>query len=107
MSISLNNHVMLQEKERKYFEHLQYFQHHKSKNLDHIPIYSFSFNPQIFQPTGSCNFSKINLINFNLDIKEPKLYIKSAPYSYDFNFYFINYNLLDFRNGLAGLVFAN
>ena len=107
MSISLNNHVMLQEKERKYFEHLQYFQHHKSENLDHIPIYSFSFNPQIFQPTGSCNFSKINLINFNLDIKEPKLYIKSEPYNYDFNFYFINYNLLDFRNGLAGLVFAN
>ena len=60
------------------------------------------------QPTGACNFSALLSVylNFKLNI------ISSAEYSnsvvpVDINVYLVNYNVLKFVSGSAGLVYSN
>ena len=68
-------------------------------------LYSFSIDPMKTQPTGSCNFSEIKNIGFDITLKRPELY--NEGFKYDLTFCIINHNILDVRHGNAGLVYAN
>ena len=57
------------EKGSDYFEKQQTYQHFKTNPKDGIFVYSFSLNPTESQPSGSCNFSNIQVPKFSL--KEP------------------------------------
>ena len=59
----------------------------------------FSLEPEIYQPTGICNFSEMHKIGFDITIKSNQMY--------DLFFIFINYNILDIRHGMAGVVYYN
>ena len=66
--------------------------------LDRIGLYSFALNPFDIEPSGTCNFSKINSRNIkiafaNLDknqIKSKSLY-----------FFAVNYNVLVITDGMG------
>ena len=61
-------------------------------------MYSFSLKPDEFQPSGSCNFSKLDNVEllFEGDIKN----------NYQINIFAENYNILRIMNGMGGLLYA-
>ena len=71
-------------------------------SLDRIGIYSFSLKPLEHQPSGTCNFSKINMktleITFGNNNSE---LIKNKPMF----IFAVNYNVFRINNGISGLLF--
>ena len=66
-------------------------------NNNRTGMYSFSLKPNEYQPSGSCNFSKIKYANFNIiGININKIYI-----------YALNYNILKIINGMCNLTYLN
>ena len=104
-------------KDSNYFKFVQPFQHlKKSTNKDGIFMYSFSLDPNKFQPSGSCNMSRINKISIQFDINSPPLLPiidpnndanKNYYYGYDFSVYILSYNILRIMSGIGGLEFSN
>jgi hypothetical protein len=93
------------DKDAHYFEKQQVYQHFKTKPKDGIYVYSFSLNPTEMQPSGSCNFSNIQV---------PKIYFKrnivtgfSSYYNHRAYIYIISYNILVIKNGIGSLKFVN
>jgi hypothetical protein len=67
---------------------------------DNIGVYSFSLRPEEFQPSGSCNFSRITnpyLVFSNFDTGEELNYL---------DIYATNYNVLRIMSGMGNLAFA-
>jgi len=71
----------------------------------YIYSYSFSLNPTQFQPSGSCNYSKVNKsylqINFN-----PVNNIGGTTNG-RIKVYGTNYNILSIKQGMGGVLFMN
>jgi len=61
-----------------------------------INVYSFALKPEEHQPSGTCNFSRINSVNVILD----------TTGTID-TFYAVNYNVLRIMSGMAGLAYSN
>ena len=64
-------------------------------------MYSFSLFPEIYQPSGTCNFSCFDNARLMLNMKNKE--IKS---DYIIKIYAINYNLLVITKGMVGLGFS-
>ena len=69
-----------------------------SKFNKNIYVYSFSLNPEEHQPSGTCNFSRLN---------DCKLVFNSSNNIYIDNVFATNYNILRISNGLTNLRFSN
>jgi len=66
----------------------------------HIYVYSFALKPEEHQPSGTCNFSRID--NSKL------LFTATATVgSYQTTVYAINYNVLRIMSGMGGLAYSN
>ena len=65
-----------------------------------IYVYSFSLNPEEFQPSGTCNFSRLDNVQLNIKIVEGL----TDP---EINIFAPNYNILIIEGGLAGLLYGN
>ena len=66
-----------------------------------INVYSFALNPEDHQPSGTCNFSRIDnnaKLEFgqNPTVTSPML-----------NIYAVNYNVLRIMSGMGGLAYSN
>ena len=61
-----------------------------------INVYSFAINPEDHQPSGTCNFSRID---------SAKLLLNSSG-TID-TIYAVNYNILRIMSGMGGLAYAN
>lgn len=93
-----------EEKDSSYFNLIQPYQHHTVIPKSGIYTYSFSLYPELFQPSGSCNMSRINKIQLQTEVcKLPE----DATYRYDMFVYVVNYNFLRITAGLAGLAFSS
>lgn len=93
----------IDEKDGSYFNYLQTWQHHNGNPKDGVYVYSFAITPDdAFQPSGSCNMSKINKVQMMANVIKPL----SNSYSYDLTMYVISYNFLKISSGLAGIVFS-
>ena len=64
-----------------------------------INVYSFSLKPEEHQPSGTCNFSRID--NAELQIEE------STGMTSEDNIYAVNYNVLRIMSGMGGLTYSN
>lgn len=87
----------------KYYNYLQPYQSHSNNPSEGICVYSFSLFPEIYQPSGSCNFSKIDDIVLKITVDKQIDYSNPAI----IKVYSLNYNVLRILNGLAGLAFSN
>ena len=81
-----------------YFNYIQPYQHFTGIPNTGICVYSFATKPEQYEPSGSCNFSRID--NINLIIKTSN--IGRMLYLYSFS-----YNVLRVASGMCGLVFSN
>ena len=56
--------------------------------------------PEIFQPTGTCNFSRLDNATLYLEFESNILAGGVSVYA-------INYNILEINNGMAGLLYSS
>ena len=98
--LQMNGSDRFDEREAKYFRLIQPFQKHTTVPNDFIYMYSFALKPENYQPSGACNFSKID--NANLTVT-----FKSGLSNGNIKVYALNYNILRIFSGMGGLAFSN
>ena len=67
-------------------------------DLDRIGLYSFALNPFDVEPSGTCNFSKINDKNIKIAFANNDINNISGKKLY---FFGVNYNVLIITDGMA------
>ena len=100
--LQLNGHDRFQERLGSYFNLVQPFQHHTNIPATGINVYSFALKPEEHQPSGTCNFSRIDNATLQLQLT-PKAVCGGAK----IRVYAINYNVLRIMSGMGGLAYAN
>jgi len=98
--VVLNGQDRFKEQSGKYFNSVQPFYHHTGCPYPGIYTYSFALQPEEHQPTGTCNFSRID--NAQLAIT-----LKSNSQATTQKMFAINYNVLRIQSGMGGLAFSN
>ena len=122
-SLQINGQDRVPSLPRSYYQYIQPYQHHTGGsslvNARGIHCYSFAVRPEEHQPSGTCNFSRIDTstIVFNVDGSIPigldatqQVDIsgqKTVFSNFDVRVYAINYNILRIMSGMAGLAYSN
>jgi hypothetical protein len=101
--LQLNGHDRFQERLGSYFNLVQPYQHHTNIPSTGINVYSFALKPEEHQPSGTCNFSRIDNACLQLQLT-PKA-VKGAGAK--IRVYAVNYNVLRILSGMGGLAFSN
>jgi len=83
-----------------FFRLYQPYKYHSSGTNNYIYMYSFALEPENIQPSGTCNFSKIDNAVLTLDMSP------NIPEG-TINVYGMNYNILRIQNGMAGILFSS
>jgi hypothetical protein len=100
----LNGQDRMKEQYGKYFNQVQPFYHHTGNPYPGIYSYSFALHPEEHQPTGTCNFSRI-------DNAQVQAWIKAAAITGNGGLtqklFAVNYNILRIQSGMGGLAFSN
>lgn len=103
----LNGHERFQKRTGLYFDSLQTFKYHSGTSFTKgINVYSFSLKPEDSQPSGSCNFSRIDNATLELEFEEftaSNEFYKTACVEV----FAVNYNQLKIISGMGGLTFSN
>jgi hypothetical protein len=113
--IKLNGHDRMAERPRFYFTRQQVRDYHSgpggiqgttaslpatavkvNKSNDSIAVYSFAIKPEEHQPSGTCNFSRID----NAQLVQDGTAAAHEVYA-------INYNVLRIMSGMGGLAYSN
>jgi hypothetical protein len=74
-----------------------------------INVYSFAISPEEHQPSGTCNFSRIDnaTLVFDSIASGAAGTFPSKSYPYDFRIYAVNYNIFRIMSGMGGLAYSN
>ena len=125
--IQINGQDRFEERYGDYFWKVQPYQHHTGgaysrayvpvstvaavANPNPINVYSFAIAPEEHQPSGTCNFSRIDNATLVIDSVRPGStdvgYYPSKAYPYNFRLYAVNYNILRIMSGMGGLAYSN
>ena len=100
----LNGQDRFKDQSGKYFNQVQPYWHHSGNPYPGIYSYSFALKPEEHQPTGTCNFSRID--NAQVDVRI-KAGISSAQAGNTLEMWAVNYNVLRIQSGMGGLAFSN
>jgi hypothetical protein len=98
--LQLNGQDRFTEREGSYFDILQPFQHHTRNPDTGINVYSFSVKPEEWQPSGTCNFSRIDNATLQLVLSANTV---SGTATAKVRVYAINYNILRVMSGMCGI----
>jgi hypothetical protein len=104
--LQLNGHDRFEEREGKYFNVVQPFQHHTNSPQTGINVYSFAIRPEDIQPSGSCNFSRIDNAVLNLTLTQSAATTATNGGNL-LKVYAVNYNVLRIMAGMGGLAYSN
>jgi len=102
--LQLNGQDRFSEREGSYFDVVQPFQHHTRAPDCGINVYSFALRPEEHQPSGSCNFSRIDNAVLQLVLSAPTV---SGVSTAKVRVYAVNYNVLRVMSGMAGVAYSN
>jgi len=102
--IQLNGHDRFSEREGRYFNLVQPYQHHTNCPALGINVYSFGLKPEEHQPSGTCNMSRID--NATLQLQLTQRTVANAR-SAQVRVYATNYNVLRIMSGMGGLAYSN
>ena len=108
--LKLNGHDRFAARDYRYFTRVQVLQHHSGPGglevsgdhsgaangdfADSIAVYSFALKPEEHQPSGTCNFSRIDNAVLDGGSGATKVYA-------------VNYNVLRIMSGMGGLAYSN
>ena len=102
--LQLNGQDRFSEREGSYFDQVQPYQHHTRAPDTGINVYSFALRPEEHQPSGSCNFSRIDNAVLQLVLSSPTV---SGTATAKVRVYAVNYNVLRVMSGMAGVAYSN
>ena len=105
--LKLNGHDRMAARPLTYFTRAQVWQHHSGPGgmtptattntlADSIAVYSFALKPEEHQPSGTCNFSRIDNAR-----------LVSTGTADALDVYAVNYNVLRVMSGMGGLAYSN
>ena len=116
--LRLNNHDRFARRDGVYFRVVQRYEHHSGSTDSCVYLYSFALKPEEHQPSGTCNFSRIDNAQLSLCVHtcdaldgtmdtcctggDPNCAkcIRLAVYA-------VNYNVLRIMSGMGGLAYSN
>ena len=107
--LQLNGHDRFKRREGAYFTGVQRYQHHSGSQTSFsglLPaVYSFALKPEEHQPSGTCNFSRIDnaVLNVNWYADVPG----AGTNAWNIRVYATNYNVLRIMSGMGGLAYSN
>ena len=100
--LKLNGQDRFAARTRNYFTRAQVWQHHTGyggvTTPDSIAVYSFALKPEEHQPSGTCNFSRID---------NAQLITAGTEDGKTGSVYAVNYNVLRIMSGMGGLAYSN
>ena len=120
LQLKLNGHDRFAPRPFTYFSRAQVWQHHSGtgglntttaihaqnyvngpvgRSNDSIGVYSFALKPEEHQPSGTCNFSRIDNAQLVLD--------SGVTLASGAMIYAVNYNVLRIMSGMGGLAYSN
>ena len=109
MKLVFNGVDRITSRHLSYFTRQQLYEHHTASGLstmypDSIAVYSFSLRPEEHQPSGSCNFSRINVIQLVLESLSDTVYDFSDT---QIDIYAVNYNIFRISSGMGSIAYSN
>ena len=72
-----------------------------------IYVYSFALKPEEHQPSGTCNFSRIDTATLALTMSGDVTINGGSDATWDVRVYATNYNILRIMSGMCGLAYSN
>jgi hypothetical protein len=103
--LQLNGQDRFTEREGRYFTFVQPFQHHtRTPTAPGICVYSFALKPEEHQPSGTCNFSRIDKATLQLTVSVNTV---RGGRTAQVRVYAVNYNVLRVMSGMGGLAYSN
>jgi len=107
--LKLNGHDRFAPRGTTYFTKQQVWMHHTGpgslagdgtlsapgQSANTIAVYSFALKPEEHQPSGTCNFSRIDNAQLYSSLKENR------------DVFAVNYNVLRIMSGMGGLAYSN
>jgi hypothetical protein len=120
-SLQINGQDRLDKRYGDYFNKVQVYQHHTGVagsvqtqlalpiSQPGIYVYSFALRPEEHQPSGTCNFSRIDTATLVMAlVGDITVNAENATDdSWDVRVYAINYNILRVMSGMGGLAYSN
>jgi hypothetical protein len=117
--LQLNGHDRFSVRYADYFRKVQNYEHHcrvprVGREIDggdnarqqYIYTYSFALSPEEHQPSGTCNFSRID--NAVLQLKyDAASTFNAQDQAMNLSVYAVNYNVLRIMSGMGGLAYSN
>ena len=96
--LQLNGHDRFSSQSGLFFNRVQTNMHHTKSPVAGINVYSFALNPEDHQPSGTCNFSRIDNATLNVTTGTDA----GVVYVYG-----VNYNVLRVMSGMGGVAYSN
>ena len=102
--LQLNGQDRFSEREGSYFDLVQpYFAHTRTPDTG-INVYAFALRPEEHQPSGTCNFSRIDNATLQLVLSNATV---EGTKTAKVRVYAVNYNVLRIMSGMGGLAYSN
>ena len=94
-----------------FFSQVVPYEAHENIPAVGINVYSFAISPESAQPSGSCNFSRIDQAQLNVTL-DPAVFIPTegstqTATNAKLRIYAVNYNVLRVMSGMGGLAYSN
>jgi len=118
--LQLNGHDRFKTRYGSYFNRVQPYQAAGAAPNAGVYMYSFALRPNEHQPSGTCNFSRIDNATLNLTLKQASTPVGNlsaivtedvttvdAQALTNLNIYAVNYNVLRIMSGMGGLAYSN
>jgi len=114
--IQINGQDRMDRRYGDYFSKVQRLQHHTGIGYTSAPqpglySYSFALRPEEHQPSGTCNFSRIDtatiVVNFAGAQANGTVINVSPENPWNIRVYAVNYNILRIMSGMGGLAYSN
>ena len=102
--LQLNGQDRFSEREGSYFSWVQPYQSHTRAPDEGINVYSFALRPEEHQPSGTCNFSRIDNATLQLVLSNATV---EGTKTAKVRVYATNYNVLRIMSGMGGLAYSN
>ena len=97
--LQLNGHDRFAARKASYFRTVAPLQAGHNVPEKHVYNYSFALKPEEHQPSGTCNFSRIDNARM--------IFTDGVATSNNINVYAVNYNVLRVMSGMGGLAYSN
>ena len=113
--IQINGQDRMDYRYGDYFHKVQMYQHHSGgagyytdvSGQYGLYMYSFALKPEEHQPSGTCNFSRIDTATLVMEVDGGITLDSDQDKTLDVRVYAVNYNILRIMSGMAGLAYSN